>query len=121
MLNSLPLTSETTGLLGEAEFKAMRFDAGLINVGRGKTVQEAALIRALQERWIAGAVLDVFAEEPLPETAPFWTMDNVIVTCHSSGRSPQNTHRSRDVFCDNLRRFVAGKPLNNMVDKRLGY
>jgi phosphoglycerate dehydrogenase-like enzyme len=120
VFSSLPLTAETRGLLGEREFRAMRADAVFINVGRGQTVREPVLLRALREGWIAGAVLDVFEEEPLPPESPFWGLENVLVTCHSSGRSSHARQRVA-IFCENLRRFREGRPLRNVVDKALGY
>jgi phosphoglycerate dehydrogenase-like enzyme len=98
----------------------MRESAVFINVGRGQTVQESALLRALHEGWIAGSVLDVFAREPLPPESPFWGLENVLITCHSSGRSSHSRQRTA-IFCDNLRRFKEGRPLRNVVDKVLGY
>jgi glyoxylate/hydroxypyruvate reductase A len=116
---AVPLTPETRGLIGEAELRAMRPGALLVNVGRGNLVQEDALVRALQERWIAGAVLDVFAEEPLPPAHPFWGMPNVVVTPHISG--PNDPPDIAAVFNDNLRRFLAGRALRGRVDIRRGY
>jgi phosphoglycerate dehydrogenase-like enzyme len=121
VVNSLPLTHETRGIIGERELQAMRPGAVLINLGRGPTVQEAALLEALRSRRIAGAFLDVFDEEPLPSTSPFWSLDNAVITSHTSGNSVHYLERSIDIFCDNLRRFRAGRPLRNIVDKRLGY
>ena len=119
--NSLPLTEETRGLIGARELAAMRPGAVLIHVGRGPTVQEAALLAALRRRQIAGAFLDVFEEEPLPPDSPFWALDNAVITSHTSGNSGRYLERSIEIFCDNLRRFRAGAPLRNVVDKRLGY
>ena len=121
VVNSLPLTAETRGLLEERALRAMRPDAVLINLGRGPTVVEADLVRALREGWIGGAVLDVFDAEPLPPESPFWELDNVLVTAHTSGNSVHYLERAVAIFCDNLRRFGAGEPLRNVVDKRLGY
>jgi phosphoglycerate dehydrogenase-like enzyme len=118
---TMPLTRETEGMIGAPELRAMKPTAYLINVGRGGTVQEEALIRALREGWIAGAGLDVFETEPLPEESPLWGMDNVIVTSHYAGGTPRYNERALDIFLDNLRRYQAGERLRNVVDKRLGY
>ena len=112
---AVPLTAETEGLIGEPELRAMRPNAWLINVSRGRVVQEATLVRALKEGWIGGACLDVFEQEPLPEESELWSLPNVIVTPHNSGWSPLNLERGTEVFLDNLRRFVAGRPLRNRV------
>jgi glyoxylate/hydroxypyruvate reductase A len=114
-----PLTPETRGMLGEPELHAMRPDSWLVNLGRGSLIQEPALVRALQERWIAGAVLDVFAEEPLPTEHPFWGMANVVVTPHISG--PSVPEEIAPTFNENLRRFLTGRPLRGRVDIRRGY
>jgi len=118
---TVPLTHETQGMIGERELRAMKPTAYLVNIGRGGTVQERALIRALQEGWIAGAGLDVFETEPLPEDSPLWDMDNVIITAHYAGATPHYNERAMAIFLDNLRRYRAGEPLRNVVDKRLGY
>jgi phosphoglycerate dehydrogenase-like enzyme len=110
-----PLTRETEGLISETQLRAMKQSATLINVARGRIVDEVALIRALEAGTIAGACLDVFAVEPLPETSPLWDMPNVIVTPHNSGVSPLNMERAMTMFIDNLARFVRGKPLRNRV------
>jgi phosphoglycerate dehydrogenase-like enzyme len=110
-----PLTAETEGLIGATQLAAMKPTATLINVARGRIVDEAALIEALERGAIAGACLDVFTVEPLPETSPLWSMPNVIVTPHNSGVSPLNMERAMGIFIDNLARFVAGKPLRNRV------
>ncbi len=110
-----PLTKETEGLIGERELRAMKPSATLINVARGRIVDESQLIRALEDGWIAGACLDVFTREPLPETSPLWSLPNVIVTPHNSGVSPLNMERAMAIFIDNLARFVADKPLRNRV------
>ncbi|MHB0874724.1 MAG: D-2-hydroxyacid dehydrogenase [Anaerolineae bacterium] len=118
---TVPLTAESRGLVGEAELRAMKRSAYIINIGRGGTIQEDALIRALREGSIAGAGLDVFEKEPLPEDSPLWAMENVIVTGHYSGSTPAYQERAMAIFLDNLRRYVGGEPLRNVVDKRLGY
>ena len=118
---TLPLTRATQGIIGEAELRAMRPTAHIINIGRGATIQEKALIRALQEGWIAGAGLDVFTTEPLPADSPLWEMENVILTTHYSGSTPNYMERLLALFVDNLKRYRSGKPLRNIVDKKLGY
>ncbi len=118
---ALPLTLETTGLIGESELRTMKPTAVLINVGRGPIVQEAALVRALREHWISGAGLDVFEHEPLPTDSPLYDLDNVIVTPHVSGASPHYMNRAVPVFCENLKAYLRGEPLRNLVDKVRGY
>jgi phosphoglycerate dehydrogenase-like enzyme len=118
---TIPLTSETEGLIDEQALRAIKPSAYLINIGRGGTVDEPALIRALQEGRLAGAGLDVFAEEPLPADSPLWEMENVIITPHSAGATPHYHERAMAIFLDNLRRYVAGDELQNVVDKRRGY
>lgn len=115
----VPLTPETRGLMGEAELRAMRPEAWLVNIGRGPLVQEEALLRALHERWIAGAILDVFPREPLPAEHPLWGMPNVVVTPHISG--PSEAAGIAPVFNDNLRRFLHSRALRGRVDVRRGY
>ncbi len=112
---ALPLSAATEALIGEAELRAMRPDAWLVNVSRGRVVDEPALELALTEGWIGGACLDVFHEEPLPENSALWSLPNVIVTPHNSGWSPLNLERGTELFLDNLRRFVRGRPLRNRV------
>lgn len=116
---AVPLTPETRGLIGDAELRAMRPEAWLVNIGRGGLVQEDALVRAINERWIAGAVLDVFAEEPLSSEHPFWSMPNVVVTPHISG--PSDPAEIAPIFNENLRRFLGGRVLRGRVDIRRGY
>ncbi len=117
----LPLTPETRGLLGEKEFRAMKKSAYLVNIARGQIVDEKALVRALQEGWIAGAGLDVFAEEPLPPESPLWRLENVIITPHQAGGTPYFNQRGINLFAENLKRFLQGEKLVNLVDKDLGY
>ncbi|MHB0857990.1 MAG: D-2-hydroxyacid dehydrogenase [Anaerolineae bacterium] len=118
---TVPLTGETKGMIGEAELRAMKPTSHIVNIGRGGTIQEQALIRALQEGWIGGAGLDVFEEEPLPADSPLWDMKNVIITAHYSGSTPRYSERAMAIFLDNLERFKTGRPLRNVVDKKLGY
>jgi phosphoglycerate dehydrogenase-like enzyme len=99
----------------------MKPTAYLINVGRGGLVDEPALVAALRAGAIAGAGLDVFEEEPLPKESPLWDMPEVMITPHDAGSSPRSGERLMDLFCENLRRYIAGEPLLNVVDKREGY
>jgi phosphoglycerate dehydrogenase-like enzyme len=118
---TVPLTPETRKLIGEAELRAMKPSAYLVNTSRGETVDEAALIRALQEGWIAGAGLDVFEEEPLPSDSPLYDLENVILSPHVSGFTLRYDERASDLFAENLRRYLTGEPLLNLVDKERGY
>jgi phosphoglycerate dehydrogenase-like enzyme len=116
-----PLTAETEHLIDEAALAAMKPDAWLVNVARGRLVDDHALVRALTDGRIGGAALDTFSEEPLPSSSPLWELPNVIVTPHTSWSSARVLDRSIDLFCDNLRRFRAGEPLRNVVDRTAGY
>jgi glyoxylate/hydroxypyruvate reductase A len=116
---AVPLTGATRGLVGADALAAMKPGAWLINVARGPVVDEAALVDTLRRRAIAGAVLDVFATEPLPAAHPLWGLDNVVVTPHISG--PSTPDEIAPVFADNLARFLAGRPLRHVVDRRRGY
>ena len=118
---TVPLTEETRGMITQREFIAMKQPGIIINVGRGGTIDENDLLRALQENWIAGAGLDVLETEPLPETSPLWNLDNLIITSHYAGITPHYHERALRVFLDNLTRYTAGRPLQNVVDKALGY
>lgn len=118
---ALPLTPETRGLIGEAQLRAMKPNAVIINIGRGAIIDEQALVRALKEGWIAGAALDVFQQEPLSPESELWGLENVIVTPHISGGTPRYMERAVELFCDNLRRYTAGEPLRNVVDPARGY
>ena len=99
----------------------MRRNAYLVNIARGKVIDENALIRALREQWIAGAGLDVTAEEPLPSDSPLYTMPNVILTPHISGESVHYDQRLTTLFADNLQRYRSGKPLRNVYNPSRGY
>ncbi len=116
-----PLTAETRGLIGRDALARMPRHAVLVNLGRGALVDEAALVEALASGRIAGAALDVFEEEPLPATSPLWRMPQVLVTPHVSGFGPRFWERTCELFARNLRRWLAGEPLENVVDKRAGY
>ncbi|MGQ0570890.1 MAG: D-2-hydroxyacid dehydrogenase [Armatimonadota bacterium] len=117
----LPLTPETEGVIGETELRAMKPTAYLVSVGRGKVIDDAALLKALREGWIGGAGLDVHAQTPLPAHSPYFDLRNVILTPHMSGVSEGYPERMMALFCENLRRYVAGEALINVVDKRKGY
>jgi phosphoglycerate dehydrogenase-like enzyme len=108
-------------MFNESVFQAMKPSAYFINVSRGKLVDPPALLRALREGWIAGAGLDVTHEEPLPSADLLWGAPQVIITCHTSGHSPLVRGRQMDLFTENVRRYVAGLPLLNVVDKKRGY
>jgi len=119
--NTLPLTAETHHLFDSRAFAAMKSDGYYINIGRGGTTDETALIAALRQGEIAGAGLDVFEREPLPDDSPLWGMGNVIITSHYAGLTPEYDNRALEIFLDNLERYYNGEPLRNVVDKRLGY
>ncbi|BBD64049.1 D-isomer specific 2-hydroxyacid dehydrogenase NAD-binding protein [Nostoc commune NIES-4072] len=116
-----PLTPETKGLIDEAALRSMRQSAYLINIARGAIVDEAALITALREGWIAGAGLDTVATEPLPPESPLWSLPNAFITPHCSALSPRLRERIAQLFIDNLKRYQTGQPLRNVVDKQAGY
>jgi phosphoglycerate dehydrogenase-like enzyme len=116
-----PLTPETEGMIDEAAIGAMKRDAWLINVARGRLVDDTALVRALRDNRIGGAALDTFRDEPLPPGSPYWELPNVILTPHTAWSSARVLDRSIDLFCDNLVRFSRGEPLRNVVDPAAGY
>lgn len=121
VLLSVPLTPQTTNLIGPRELQAMRSNAFLINVARGEVIDEPALIRALRERRIAGAALDVVASEPLMSASPLWNLPGVLITPHLSGLTTGYSHRVADHFATNIRRFLAGEELIDLVDPETGY
>jgi phosphoglycerate dehydrogenase-like enzyme len=116
-----PLTPETENMIDAATLSAMKPGSWLINVARGRLVDERALLRALRDGPLGGAVLDTFRDEPLQPGSPFYDLPNVIVTPHTSWSSGRVLDRSVELFCDNLRNFAAGEPLINVVDPRQGY
>lgn len=121
---AMPLTEETRGLIGARELRTMgaRGDRSyLINIARGEVVDEPALIEALRDGVIAGAALDVFYREPLPADSPLWELDNVILTPHISGGNENYNEVATSIFCDNLRRYLAGEELHNIIDPDRGY
>ena len=118
---ALPLTSATRNLIGEQELRMMKPSAFLINISRGGLVDESALIRALQEKRLAGAGLDTFQVEPLSPESPLWHMDGVIITPHIGGLSPYLVENANRLFMENLRRYLAGESLLNVFDRARGY
>lgn len=118
---ALPLSKQTHHLIGQAEFALMRPHAFIVNIGRGPLIDHEALVEVLQARGIGGAALDVTEPEPLPTSSPLWQLDNVIITPHISGMSVYYSERVVDLFCENLRRYLAGEPLLNLVQRDLGY
>ncbi|HUG49258.1 MAG TPA: D-2-hydroxyacid dehydrogenase [Candidatus Limnocylindria bacterium] len=118
---ALPLTRQTESLINVASLAHVKPGAWLINVARGRLVDERALLRALREGPLGGAVLDTFRDEPLPPDSPFYDLPNVILTPHTSWSSGRVLDRSIELFCDNLDRFRRGEPLHNLVDAGAGY
>lgn len=121
VVDALPGTAETRHMFGEAVFAAMAPSARFVNIGRGSTVDERALVRALEGGGIAGAAVDVFEDEPLPQDSPLWSMPNVIVSPHMSGDFAGWREAVVEAFVENLQRYLTGRPLNNVVDKERGY
>jgi phosphoglycerate dehydrogenase-like enzyme len=121
VVNILPATADTQGLFGETEFNLMKKTALYINVGRGSTTCESALIEALKAGRIGGALLDVTEKEPLPPDSPLWDIPNVIITGHYAGMHPDYAELALETALDNLRRYVRGEPLKNRIDKKAGY
>jgi phosphoglycerate dehydrogenase-like enzyme len=118
LLASVP---STFNIIAEPELRSMKKSAYLINLSGGRAIDESLLARALRERWIAGAALDAFAKQPLPESSELWSLDNVIITPRIAGITSQKWPAVLPIFRDNLRRFLAGEPLRNLVSKELGY
>ena len=121
LVSAAPSTKQTIGMFNEQVFRSMKKTAYFINISRGLLVDEPALVKALQEGWIAGAALDVTRQEPLPSTHPFWDCPNLMLTCHSAGFSPQRRLRLMGLLTENVRRYTSGLPLMNVVDKQAGY
>ncbi|MCA9269668.1 MAG: D-2-hydroxyacid dehydrogenase [Planctomycetales bacterium] len=117
----VPLTNQTRGFIAAAEFERMKQGAYFINVARGEVVNEPDLIAALTSGKLAGAGVDVTAVEPLPPGSPLWTFDNVVITPHVGAQSARRIDDTTDLVCENLRRWFAGRPLVNLVDKQLGF
>jgi len=110
-------------MISDSRFKVMKPSAIVINVGRGPVIDEAALVRALQAKQIAGASLDVFEQEPLPESSPLWEMENVLISPHCTDRTedPDWLDLSMQLFVANFYRYQKGEALENVVDKKAGY
>jgi len=121
MVVSLPMTEQTAGLVDRAIIERLPASCIFVNIGRGGVVDEPALIDALRDRRIAGAVLDVFATEPLPADSPLWTLPNVLVTPHAAALSARENERIAELFADNLRRYLDGRPLRNVVEPGVYY
>ncbi len=117
----LPFTHETRGLIGRDEFKHMKNSAFLIDISKGGVVRHRELIYAVKNKIIAGAALDVFEEEPLPRDSELWNSDNVIITPHISGITVDYAQKVGSFFCDNLKRFIEGRDLMNIINKAEGY
>ncbi len=118
---TLPLLDDTTGIISREALQRMPDGGYLINVGRGRLVDEAALIDALTSRRLSGAGLDVTQLEPLPPSSPLWELPNVIITPHVAAQSFDRNDRVTELFCENLDRFTGGRQLKNLVDKQLGF
>jgi phosphoglycerate dehydrogenase-like enzyme len=116
-----PKTHETENMLGEAEFRAMKSSAFYICFSRGGIANDDALYKAVDEGWIAGAGLDAHGVEPLPAGSPFWTLKNTIITPHNGATTQQTKTRGYEIFRENLRRYMAGQEMVNVVNKNLGY
>ncbi|MCZ6635482.1 MAG: D-2-hydroxyacid dehydrogenase [bacterium] len=118
---ALPLTDGTRGLINADCFARMKDTGYLVNIARGPIVNQADLINALRAHQIAGAGMDVFEKEPLPEDSPLWEMENVVLTPHLGGRSEEGGPNMKNIFVENLKRYVEGKNLLNIIDKQKGY
>ncbi len=118
-VSSAPVLIATQGLIGARELASMKPSAWLVNIGRGPLVDGEALIEALSGKRIGGAILDVFDEEPLPADHPLWKLENVVITPHISG--PSTPDEIGPIFDDNLRRYLARRPLRFEVDRTRGY
>jgi phosphoglycerate dehydrogenase-like enzyme len=117
----LPATHDTVNFIDAKRLRAMKPTAWLLNFARGALIVDADLIAAVQSKTIAGAVLDVFREEPLPATHPFWKTEGILVLPHIGGGHPGRSAAVAGIFTDNARRYLAGEPLNAVVDRTRGY
>jgi phosphoglycerate dehydrogenase-like enzyme len=121
VIGVMPLTEQTKNFFGSSIFGAMKPSARFINVGRGQSVDEEALVTALNAGQIAGAMLDVFQDEPLPQASPLWTVPNLMISPHMSGDYKSAPRDMVAQFLENLERFIAGELLANVVNKKLGF
>jgi phosphoglycerate dehydrogenase-like enzyme len=121
VLLAAPLTPKTKHIINAQRLASMKPSSFIINVSRGPLIDDDALIAALRSRQIAGAALDVFVEEPLPQTSPYWELKNVLITPHTAAVTERLWERHYSMIAENLRRFIAGKPLLHIVDKHRGY
>jgi phosphoglycerate dehydrogenase-like enzyme len=121
LVGAAPHTPQTEGMFNEEVFRNMKKTAYFLALSRGKLINIDALVRALKEGWIAGAGLDVFDPDPPPKGHPIYSCDNVVMTPHTSGWSPDRQVRLIALFAENVRRFANGIPLINVVDKQAGY
>ena len=117
----VPLTSETTGLIGEEALRWMKPGSYLVNIARGKMVDEEALVKAIKSGHLSGAALDAFAKEPLSPESELWSLDNVIITPHLAGLTRDYPERVLDLFCENLERFLKDKEMINVLETGKGY
>ena len=116
-----PMTADSAKMIGEAEFRAMKPSTYFINISRGGCVDEAALIRCMREGWIAGAGIDQPTQKPLPADSELWDLPNTLLFPAYGGHTPEVDERSFDIFQENLQRYIAGEPLLNVVNPKLGY
>jgi len=121
VLNLLPATPQTNNFFNTERLAMMKPTAWLLNFGRGHTIKDEDLIAAVKAKKIAGAVLDVYRQEPLPADHPFWSTENILVLPHIGGPHPQRDRFIARLFADNLARFLEGKPLKELVDRKAGY
>jgi glyoxylate/hydroxypyruvate reductase len=121
LILACPLTAQTRGLIGAGELRLMRPGAVIVNVSRGAVIDEEAMITALRDGRLGGAFLDVFAAEPLPAGSPLWDMPGVVVSPHSASTLARENELITNLFCDNLQRWLSGRPLRNVYDRAAGY
>ncbi len=121
VVSVVPLTKDTVHLFGKQQFESMKRTAVFCNVGRGKSVDEKALVTALESNIIRAACLDVFEEEPLPASSPLWKMPNAIITPHIAGNTPHYLDRALEIFLENFKAYAEGEEMPTQVNKKLGY